>query len=152
MVAWHTTEGSADIIDVGGVGGTLAGNAMSVAAIRATLEHVLTDDVWPPMIDLATKFTEGVQAVIDSFDLPWSVSQLGARTEYRFANPAPRNGSEAANVSDDELEQYLHLFCANRGVLITPFHNMALMCPDTTAADVQRHTDVFTEAVRTLVG
>jgi len=152
MVAWHTTEGSADIIDVGGVGGTLAGNAMSLAAIRATLEHVLTDDVWAPMIDLATKFTEGVQAVIDTYDLPWSVSQLGTRTEYRFANPAPRNGSEAAAVSDDELEQYLHLFCANRGVIITPFHNMALMCPDTTAADVQRHTDVFTEAVRTLVG
>ena len=142
----------ADIIDVGGVGGTLAGNALSVAAMRATLEQVLTDDVWPRMIDLATDFTAGVADVIAEHQLPWSVTQLGSRSEYRFVSPAPLNGSESAAAADDELEQYLHLFCANRGVIITPFHNMALMCPDTTAADVQRHTDVFADAVQTLLG
>ena len=150
-VSHHVRENDVDIIDVGGVGGTLAGNAMSVAAMRACLEDVLTDDVWPGMIDLATSFTEGVSQVIDEYSVPWSVSQLGARSEYRFVSPAPRNGSESAAAADDELEAYLHLFCANRGVLITPFHNMALMCPDTSAHDVQRHTEVFGEAVRALV-
>jgi len=152
MVTHHTQNSEVDIIDVGGVGGTLAGNAMSVAAMRATLEHVLTDDVWPPMIELATSFTEGVTDVITRYDLPWSVAQLGARSEYRFASPAPRNGSEAEAAADDDIEEYLHLFCANRGVLITPFHNMALMCPETSAADVERHTEVFEDAVRTLRG
>ena len=143
--------GGADIVDVGGVGGTLAGNAMSVAAMRATLEHVLTDAAWPGMIELATLFTDDVAAVIAEHDLPWSVTQLGARAEYRFTSPAPRTGTESHDGDDEELEEFLHLFCANRGVLITPFHNMALMCPETTRHDVDRHTDVFTEAIRTLV-
>ncbi len=137
----------ADLIDVGGVGGTLAGNAMSVAAMRATLEHVLTEDAFEHMIALGTRFTEGVQSVIDARDVPWSISQLGARAEYRFARPAPRTGTESAHADDDELEEYLHLFMANRGVLMTPFHNMALMCPQTTAADVDLHTMLFDEAV-----
>lgn len=137
----------ADLIDVGGVGGTLAGNAMSVAAMRATLEHVLTDNAFEHMIALGTRFTDGVQRVLDEHDVPWSVSQLGARAEYRFARPAPRTGTESAHAHDDDLEEYLHLFMANRGVLMTPFHNMALMCPATTAADVDLHTALFNEAV-----
>jgi glutamate-1-semialdehyde 2,1-aminomutase len=137
----------ADLIDVGGVGGTLAGNAMSVAAMRATLEHVLTDAAFEHMIALGTRFTEGVQSVLDAHDVPWSISQLGARAEYRFARPAPRTGTESAHAHDDDLEEYLHLFMANRGVLMTPFHNMALMCPETTAADVDLHTMLFAEAV-----
>jgi glutamate-1-semialdehyde 2,1-aminomutase len=137
----------ADLIDVGGVGGTLAGNAMSVAAMRATLEHVLTDAAFEHMIALGTRFTEGVQALLDEHDVPWSISQLGARAEYRFARPAPRTGTESAHAHDDDLEEYLHLFMANRGVLMTPFHNMALMCPETTAADVDLHSMLFAEAV-----
>jgi len=137
----------ADLIDVGGVGGTLAGNAMSVAAMRATLEHVLTDTAFEHMIALGTRFTEGVQSVLDAHDVPWSISQLGARAEYRFARPAPRTGTESAHAHDDDLEEYLHLFMANRGVLMTPFHNMALMCPETTAADVDLHSMLFAEAV-----
>jgi glutamate-1-semialdehyde 2,1-aminomutase len=148
----HAEAGEADLVDVGGVGGTLAGNALSSAAMRATLGEVLTDDVFPAMVDLATAFREGVQGVIDEVGLPWSVTQLGARAEYRFANPAPTNGTDAEAAGDPELEEYLHLFCANRGVLITPFHNMALMCPQTSLHDVDRHTEVFTDAVRTLVG
>lgn len=148
----HTNVGEADIVDVGGVGGTLAGNALSVAAMRATLERVLTDDTWPRMIELATAFREGVQGVIDAHGQPWSCTQLGARAEYRFTAPAPRNGSTSATAGDTDLEEYLHLFASNRGVLITPFHNMALMCRDTTAADVSRHTEVFAAAVADLVG
>ncbi|HEX6877621.1 MAG TPA: transaminase [Nocardioidaceae bacterium] len=141
----------ADLVDVGGVGGTLAGNALSVAAMRATLEHVLTDDAFAHMTHLAGEFTDGVQQTIDETEMPWSVSQLGARSEYRFAAPAPRNGSASAAVADPELDEYLHLYLANRGVLITPFHNMALMCPATRADDVDLHTRLFAEAVRELV-
>ena len=85
------------------------------------------------MIALATRFREGVEAVLLKYDVPWSIAQLGARAEYRFTRPAPRNGTESAAAHDDDIEEYLHLYLSNRGVLITPFHNMALMCPDTTA-------------------
>ncbi|MFG1659942.1 transaminase [Micromonospora chersina] len=140
-----------DLVDMGGVGGTLAGNALSLAATRATLEHVLTDSAFAGMTALATRFTDAVTTVIEAHDLPWSINQLGARAEYRFARPAPRDGTSSARASDGELEDYLHLYLANRGVLLTPFHNMALMSPATTAADVDHHTEVFTAAVAELL-
>jgi glutamate-1-semialdehyde 2,1-aminomutase len=141
-----------DLVDMGGVGGTLAGNPVSTAAMRATLGEVLTDDAWGPMTELADRFGDAVSAVIDEAGLPWSVSRLGARVEYRFCRPAPRTGGESAAAADAELEDYLHVYLANRGVLMTPFHNMALMSPATTAADVDRHTALFTAAVHELIG
>jgi len=147
-----TSHPEADLVDVGGVGGTLAGNAVSMAAARATLGQVLTDSAFDHMIGLATRFTSGVQQALDGADVPWTISQLGARTEYRFARPAPRTGSESAAVGDDELDEYMHLYTLNRGILMTPFHNMALMCPATTTADVDRHTEVFGEAIGELFG
>ena len=147
-----TAHEEADIVDVGGVGGTLAGNALSVCAMRATLEHVLTDDSWPRMIELATAFREGVEAAISESNLPWTCTQLGARAEYRFASPAPMNGTESAKYADADLEEYFHLYTANRGVLITPFHNMALMCRDTQMSDVDKHTELFKDACLELVG
>jgi glutamate-1-semialdehyde 2,1-aminomutase len=149
-VTRHTDAGEADIIDVGGVGGTLAGNALSTAAMRATLDEVLTPEAFEHMTGLATVFTEGVQGVLDELDVPWSVQQLGARAEYRFARPAPRTGEESAVAHDDDIDAYMHLATCNRGLLMTPFHNMALMCPDTTRADVDRHTEVFREVVGAL--
>jgi glutamate-1-semialdehyde 2,1-aminomutase len=142
----------ADLVDVGGVGGTLAGNALSVAAMRATLEQVLTEKAFDHMVALANDFTAGVQSTLDRRSVPWSVSQLGARAEYRFASPAPRDGSSSAAAGDEELDEYLHLYLANRGVLITPFHNMALMCPSTSTEDVALHTRLFAEAVDELLG
>ncbi|MFM8239013.1 MAG: transaminase [Actinomycetota bacterium] len=141
----------ADLIDVGGVGGTLAGNVLSTAAMRATLGEVLTDTAFDHMIALATRFTEGVEQALERYDVPWSISQLGARAEYRFARPAPRTGTESAHAEDDGLDEYLHLFMANRGVLMTPFHNMALMCPETSSVDVDRHTELFSAAVAELM-
>jgi glutamate-1-semialdehyde 2,1-aminomutase len=141
-----------DLVDWGGVGGTLAGNPLSVAAMRATLGEVLTDDAWTSMTALAERFGGAVEQAVDAHDLPWSVSRLGARVEYRFCNPAPRNGGESAAAADDDLDDLLHVYLANRGVLMTPFHNMALMSPATTEADVDRHTDVFNAAVRELTG
>ncbi|MFF8404617.1 transaminase [Streptomyces sp. NPDC015684] len=141
-----------DLVDMGGVGGTLAGNALSVAATRATLEHVLTDAAFARMTELSERFEAGVRAGVEAHRLPWSVSRLGARTEYRFTAPAPRTGTESAAASDPELEDFLHLYLANRGILLTPFHNMALMCPDTTEADVDTHTAVFAAALYELHG
>jgi glutamate-1-semialdehyde 2,1-aminomutase len=140
-----------DLVDMGGVGGTLAGNPLSVAAMRATLEHVLTKDAFEKMIDLATYFTNGVNELFDKYELPWAINQLGTRAEYRFAKPYPKTGTAAYESADGELEDFLHLYLANRGILLTPFHNMALMCPTTTKADVDRHQEVFEEAIRLLV-
>ena len=141
-----------DLVDVGGVGGTLAGNALSVDAARATLEHVLTDSAFVSMTERATRFTAGVQDTIDRTGVPWSVTQLGGRSEYRFVTPAPRSGTTSQRAGDAELEDYLHLYMANRGVLITPFHNMALMSPATTDAHVDHHSELFSDAVDSLVG
>ena len=142
---------SADIVDTGGVGGTLAGNALSVAAMRATLERVLTDDAFGAMIRLGDRFTAGVREVIAGRRLPWNVVQLGARAEYRFCPQPPRSGGESHAAADEALDEYLHLYLANRGVLITPFHNMALMCPATTEAEVDAHTAVFAAAADELI-
>jgi glutamate-1-semialdehyde 2,1-aminomutase len=143
-------EEGADLVDTGGIGGTLAGNALSLAATRATLEHVLTDEAFAGMTARATRFAAGVGNAIDAHGLRWSVVQLGARVEYRFAAPAPRTGSESAAAGDRELEDHLHVYMANRGILITPFHNMALMSPDTTDGDVDRHTEAFAAALAEL--
>lgn len=140
-----------DLVDMGGVGGTLAGNPVSMAAARATLEQVLTDAAFGGMISTATAFAEGLRKLLQTYALPWSVSQLGARVEYRFADPAPANGTESAATADAELEDFLHTYLANRGILLTPFHNMALMSPATTLDDVQRHHEVFEAALRELV-
>ncbi|TCB96807.1 aminotransferase class III-fold pyridoxal phosphate-dependent enzyme [Micromonospora zingiberis] len=140
-----------DLVDMGGVGGTLAGNPVSIAATRATLEQVLTDEAFAGMIEVATAFATGVRAIIEQYALPWSVSQLGARVEYRFAAPAPRTGTESAQRADPVLEDYLHVYLSNRGILMTPFHNMALMCPQTTVTDVARHHEVFAAALGELL-
>jgi len=144
-------DDAADIIDTGGVGGTLAGNALSVAAMRATLERVLTEAAFGQMIELADRYTAGVREVLTSRRLPWSISQLGARAEYRFCARPPRTGGESDAADDPELDEYLHLYLVNRGVLLTPFHNMALMCPDTTDVDVDAHTAIFAAAADDLL-
>ena len=135
-----------DESDVGGVGGTLAANALSLAAMRATLREVLTDAAFAQMLGLGERFERGVQAAIDAHALPWHVTRLGCRVEYLFRPERPRTGSEAAAGADPLLDRLIHLYALNRGILLTPFHNMALISPATTADDVDRHTSVFAEA------
>lgn len=137
-------------IDVGGIGGTLAGNALSMAAVRATLTQVLTDDAFARMESLAVRWTEGVQRVLTGSGMPWHVTRLGCRAEYAFSAEPPRDGAEAAAADDFALQQYLHLHALNAGLLLTPFHNMALMSPATSEADVDRHTEAFADVVATL--
>jgi glutamate-1-semialdehyde 2,1-aminomutase len=144
-------DGDADVEDTGGVGGTLAGNALSLAAARATLSHVLDDSAWEHTEPLAGRLAAGIEEALRRHDAPWHVVQLGCRAEYRFSPEPPRSGGEAAQLGDAELERYLHLYALNRGVLITPFHNMALIAPATTAEQVDRHSEVFDGALRELL-
>jgi glutamate-1-semialdehyde 2,1-aminomutase len=159
--AYGMTQRVADLVvastlwreaDVGGIGGTLAGNALSFAAMRATLAEILTDEAFVRMEELAIRFTEGVETVIGSNELPWHIVRLGCRAEYLFRPNPARDGVEAAAGQDEELDSFIHLFLLNRGILLTPFHNMALMSPATTAEDVDRHSAVFGEAVDELMG
>jgi glutamate-1-semialdehyde 2,1-aminomutase len=141
----------ADLQDVGGVGGTLAGNPLSMAATRATLELVLTDDAFSHMCELGRRFASGIAGVIERHALPWCVVELGARAEVRFCPEPPASGGASAAAADDELDELLHLYLLNRGILITPFHNMSLMCPATREDDVDRHLAAFDELAATLV-
>ena len=141
----------AETTGVNGLGGTLTGNALALAAMRATLEQVITPEAFDRMIPLATRWTQGVARVIREFGLPWHVVQLGARAEYRFRETPPRNGGEAIAAKDSLLNRYVHLYALNRRILLTPFHNMALMSPQTGRNDVDLHTEVFRESARELV-
>ena len=138
----------ADTVDTAGIGGTLAANALATAAMRATLEHVLTEASYRRSIFLAERFARGVEGAIADARLPWIVKRLGCRVEYWFRAAPPRNGAEAAAAADPELERYMHLAALNRGILLTPFHNMALIAPAVTEQDVDRHTAVFRDIVR----
>jgi glutamate-1-semialdehyde 2,1-aminomutase len=138
-------------IDVAGVGGTLSGSALAMAAVRAALSTALRQEDFDVAIPLAEHFTSGIAAVIREHDLPWHVQRLGCRAEYWFC-PPPRTGAEAAAAVDEELDAFFHLWTVNRGVLLAPFHNMSLFSGFHTDEDVDRHTEVFADAVAALVG
>lgn len=137
--------------DESGIGGTLSGNALAVAAMRATLKEVFTQKNFDKMRPLAIRFHAGIEGTIIAEALPWQVTRLGIRIEYSFMPAAPRNGAEVDAHQDPELEKLMHLMSLNRGILMTPFHNMALISPYTTRKDVDRHTDVFRQCVDELV-
>ena len=141
-----------EVIDTGGVGGTLAANALSLAAMRATLSKVLTKENFDRMIKLGDRWADGVEKTIQKYKLPWTVNRLGARAEYMFSSTTPKTGRQAADAGDFELEQFIHLRMLNDGFLITPFHNMALISPDTTEADVDAHTSAFEKMCGELIG
>jgi glutamate-1-semialdehyde 2,1-aminomutase len=133
-------------VDVSGLGGTLSGSVLAMAAVRATLSNALLPEQFEKTIRLATRWADGVQKSINEFDLDWSVQQLGCRAEYWFC-PAPKNGAQAAAGVDAELETFMHLWALNRGILLTPFHNMALLSPFHTERDIDIHTQVFESAL-----
>ena len=142
---------SSEETDTSGIGGTLAGNALSLAAMRATLEHMLTPENFANAISMAKRFMHGIEEIISVHSLPWHVTHLGSRVEYLFQPTRPRNGAEAASLWNHDLDKFIHLYMLNRGILLTPFHNMALMSPDTSTTDVNLHTDVFQEVVDVLI-
>jgi len=140
-----------DESDAGGIGGTLAGNALAMAAMRATLETVLTETTFAETIARARRWAAGVEEVIRETGLPWHVVRLGCRAEYWFSPTPPANGGEAAASIDHDLDRYMHLAALNRGILMTPFHNMALIAPGTTEADIDQHTQAFRESVAAVI-
>lgn len=115
--------------------------------MKATLLHVFTEKNFAKMISLCDIYTKDVEEIFNKYSIPWSISQLGARAEYRFCYPAPQNGFQSNQAHDPLIEEYLHLYLINRGIIITPFHNMALMAPETSISDVQRHKIVFEQAI-----
>ena len=137
-------------VDVSGVGGTLSGSALAMSAMKATLSNALTQEDFDQTIPLATRWSQGVERVCVERNLDWHVQQLGCRAEYWFCTP-PVDGAQAAAAVDPMLESFLHLFCLNRGVLLAPFHNMALMSPFHSAADVDKHTEVFALALDAII-
>lgn len=151
VAARITAKQSLEDCDVGGIGGTLAGNALSLAAMRATLTKVLTQDAFNRMIPMAERWTAGVKAAIAELGVPWHVTRLGCRAEYLFSANPPSNGQQAHDAMDFELERFMHLYAMNRGILLTPFHNMALMSPQTEASDIDQHSKVFRECVKEIV-
>jgi len=106
--------------------------------MRANLEQVMTQAAYDHMLPLAARLAEGLRQLIGKHDLNWSVTELGARCEFQFCATPPRTGAEAEAAFHDELQMALHLYLINRGILITPFHNMTLCCPSTTEADVDK--------------
>jgi glutamate-1-semialdehyde 2,1-aminomutase len=134
-----------------GTGGTLAGNALTARAIAVTLREVLTPAAHRHMEALGKHWADGVAEIIRRRSLPWHVSQLGGRAEYHFQPQRPENGSDLVAAADEELERYLRLSLINRGVLTTPFHNMALMSPLTTPDQVDHHTALLDGAIAQLL-
>jgi glutamate-1-semialdehyde 2,1-aminomutase len=150
-VADMVIDHMANDVDESGIGGTLSGNALQIAAMKATLQKVYTERSFKKMMPLAVEFRDGIEDVIMTESLPWQVTRLGVRIEYSFMPNAPRNAAEVDAHEDADLEKLLHLMALNRGILMTPFHNMALISPFTTKKDVRRHTEVFQESVAALV-
>lgn len=135
-----------------GNGGTLMGNALSIAALRANLEHVMTEAAYATMTELCSRLVNGMAGVIEAHALPWHVSQLGARATLQFQVKPPRNGAELHESTDHELESYMVLYAANRGVLVPPIHNTRTISPALSAADIDRHTEVFGDCIGALIG
>lgn len=126
-----------------GFGGTLAANALTLRAIRASLEEVMTEATYGHMVSVAKVLEEGIRARIGQFSLPWHVSRMGARVEYLYRPTVPRNGSEAGAARDDRIELLTHLYFLNRGVLMSPFHNMLLASPATGLLEAKRFDEIF---------
>ena len=140
-----------DEIDTGGIGGTVSGSVLSAVAIRTTLREVLTDAAFPQMIAGANRWADGVEDVFARRSVGWSVTRLGARAEYHFTPEAPRSGGEAAAAVHHEMERYLHLHALNRGIIMTPFHNMALFSPATSGSAADQHSEALDAAIAALI-
>jgi glutamate-1-semialdehyde 2,1-aminomutase len=131
-----------------GIGTTLTANMLAIKAMRATLSSVMTENAYTYMFALAEQLAIGLREIIQQYQLPWCVTQVGARTEFQFTQTPPNNGTEAGLILDSELEQTIHLYLLNRGILITPFHNMLLVCPATTKLDIEQLLKIFYTCLR----
>lgn len=134
-----------------GIGTTLSGNMMTLAAIHATLTQTATDKAYEHMLTLAKLLEQGMSQVIKNHHQPWNISRMGARLELQFCENPPRNAAKARTAQNETIESAIHLYLLNRGVLLTPFHNMMLICPSTTEQDVIKLLKVFEGCLNVLV-
>ena len=121
-----------------GIGTTLSGNALAMAAMRVMLEEVMTDAAYARMLAGAERLLAGLSAVISKRRLPWTAVHAGARVELVFAAPAPRDAAGMRKALDHDLLAAFHLWLINRRVLIAPFHNMMLVSPVTEDSQIDR--------------
>ncbi len=126
-----------------GMGTTLSANPLQFAAMRATLEEVMTEQAYARMDRLAARLENGLSASIARHRLPWHVARVGARVEFICAPGPLRNGTDAENAHAPELEAAIHVGLVNRGCLIAPFHNMMLVSPATTKGQIERLVTAF---------
>ena len=126
-----------------GIGTTLTANMLTMAVIRANLSQVMTQAAYQTMLPLAEQLAAGLRAVIAKHHFAWCVTQVGARVEFQFCPTPPINGTQADAILDGQLEKIIHLYLLNRGILITPFHNMMLICPATTTQHIAQFLAVF---------
>lgn len=134
-----------------GIGTTLSGNMITMSLLATNLTKVATPAAFDKILAQQSKLSDGLRDIISTYNLPWNVTQLGARSEFQFCVDSPRNGTQAEAAMDAELEQAIHLYLLNRGVMITPFHNMTLVCPDTSDADIARFLQAFDGCVQELL-
>ena len=133
-----------------GIGTTLSGNMMTLAAIHATLTEVATEAAYTHMLALARLLEHQLNNVIIAHILPWNISRMGARLELQFCENPPINAREAREAQNHTIESAIHLYLLNRGVLLTPFHNMMLVCPATSEQDIKKLVQVFNECLTEL--
>lgn len=134
-----------------GIGTTLSGSMLAMALLATNLTAVATPAAYATMLARQSALSAGMRASIARHGLAWSVTQLGARSEFQFCPNPPRNGSQAEHAMDDQLEHAIHLYLLNRGIMITPFHNMTLVCPQTSEAHIERYLTVFDDCLRELL-
>jgi glutamate-1-semialdehyde 2,1-aminomutase len=133
-----------------GIGTTLSGNMMTLAAIHANLTETATESAYTHILALARLLEHQLTAAINAHKLPWNITRLGARLELQFCAVSPKNAQQAREAQNDTIESAIHLYLLNRGVLLTPFHNMMLVCPATTNEDIQKLVRVFNECLKEL--
>lgn len=147
----NETYGHAGVSDPMGIGGTLAANQFAIAAMRETLSKVATEDAFEKMFRGQERLSDGLEAVLRKYDIPWSLTRSGARCELQFMPTLPKNGTEAKNNFDWQLMYYTHIYLSNRGILITPFHNMMLISPVTSDEDIDKLIQGWDDCLKELV-
>jgi glutamate-1-semialdehyde 2,1-aminomutase len=131
-------------------GGTLFGNALSLAAARATLGEVLTDEVYDHAAALGHRLADGIEEVAAARGLGWRAHRLYNRSGYTHAAELPKNAIEARQTFDIDLYDLQRLYMANRGIW-EAINSAGPACGMHTAqADVDRYLEVLDAFVREL--
>jgi glutamate-1-semialdehyde 2,1-aminomutase len=133
-----------------GIGTTLSGNMTTLAAMHATLTKVATAEAYTHMLTLGEQLEQQLTSAIKSHKLPWNITRLGARLELQFCENTPTNAQQARDAQNDTIESAIHLYLLNRDVLLTPFHNMMLVCPATSLEDIKRLIQIFEDCLGAL--